>query len=167
MERVMSGSGMLSFVPIHLSAFTRAKHLKNWIEEWIKPSLSTYENVEFLEEADWFWRAHDIKSGSINADGIWIPIFEKGVYVWSPAPAATQFAIEQLHEARNKRTESLHVFVFPRLYTSLWRRQLMRVADVFLTLPFVDGIWDRYQQHEQLTLAFIFPFLLCAPWQLK
>jgi len=87
--------------------------------------------------------------------------------VWFPAPASGQVAVEQLREARNKRTNSLHIIVIPRLFTCLWKRQLSRVADLFLELPFVDNVWTKVEQHEPLTLAFVFPFLSFSPWQLR
>ena len=167
MEGVMKGSNMLNFVPLHLTGIIRSHGLLKWIKDWMTPSLREEEKIEFLDETDWFWRAHDIISGQFNEDEIWIPKFKSGIFVWSPAPAAAQFAVEQLREARNKRTSSLHVVVIPRLFTSIWRRQLTRVADVFVTLPFINGVWSKSEQHEPLTLAFVFPFLNYSPWQLK
>ena len=131
---------MLKFVPLHLTALDRSKNLKKWIIDWMTPSLEEKESIEFLDESGWFWRGHDLSSGHINADGIWIPHFKSGIFIWTPAPAAAQFAVEQLREARNKRTDSLHVVVIPRLFTSIWRRQLSRVADVFVYLPFLTDI---------------------------
>ena len=96
-----------------------------------------------------------------------MPQFKSGIFVWTPAPASAQFAVEQLREARNKRTASTHVFLVPRVFTSIWRKQLIRVADVVITLPFIENIWEKSQQHEPLTLAFVFPFLHFSPWQLK
>ena len=166
-EGVMRGLNMLSFVPLHMSALEGENNLKSWIQKWIFPSLSKKEKIEFLSESDWFYRGHDIMGGFKNLDNVWIPNFESGVFIWSPAPAAGQFAIEQLREARNKRTDSLHIVLIPRLFTSIWRRQLARVADLFITLPFLDNIWTKESKHEPLTLAFIFPFLPFSPWQLK
>jgi hypothetical protein len=50
--------------------------------------------------------------------------------------------------------------------TPEWRRQLFRVSDLCLELPF-DSIWEKTVQHEPLTLAVVFPFLSHSPWQLK
>ena len=166
-EGVMCGSKMFSFIPIHLTALSRSDNLKDWITSLIAPSLRKNEQIEFLEEKDWFHRGHDLKGGSFTDERIWIPDIRPGVFVWCPAPAAGQVAIEQLREARNKRTESLHVVIIPRLFTSLWRRQLNRVADLCIEIPFVDGVWERETQHEPLTLAFVFPFLKNSPWQLR
>ena len=166
-EGVMKGMDMLSFIPLHLSVFERSKNLKSWFKEWIVPCLKKNEKLEFLTVEDWFWRGQDLDSGSKNDDNLWIPTFKPGIFVWSPAPAAGQFAVEQLRNARNKRTNSIHFVVIPRLFTSIWRRQLTRVADLFITLPFIPDIWSKDSQHEPLTLAVIFPFLSHSPWQLK
>jgi len=166
-EGVMKGTSMLSFIPLHLTAFDRSSTLKDWMFNWISPSLKKSENIEFLKEEGWFWRGQDIHGGSLNDDGIWIPKFKKGLFIWSPAPAAGQFAVEQMRDARNKRTDSLHIFILPRLFTSIWRRQLYRVSDLLIELPFIDTIWEKEEQHEPLTLAFIFPFLSFSPWQLR
>ena len=166
-EGVMCGANMLSFIPIHLTAFDRSSNLKNWIESIVAPSLKPTEQIEFLNESDWFHRGHDLGGGRLGKEGIWMPNTKPGIFVWCPAPAAAQVAVEQLREARNKRTESLHIVVLPRLFTSLWRRQLNRVADLFVELPFIEGVWEKHCQHEPLTLAFIFPFLKHSPWQLR
>lgn len=166
-EGVMRGVRMLSFVPLHLTCFQRSDRLKGWITDWISPCLKTEESIEYLSENDWFYRAHDIIGGKENYDNIWMPTYKPGIYVWSPAPAAGQFAVEQLRAARNKRTNSIHIFVLPRLFTSIWRKQLNRVCDLLIELPFLDSIWDKKLQHEPLTLAFVFPFLDHSPWQLR
>jgi hypothetical protein len=58
------------------------------------------------------------------------PIIRAGSYLWQPAPAAAKFAIEELRRASLKRQDSLHVFVCPRLFTTQWRKQLYKVADL-------------------------------------
>jgi hypothetical protein len=47
-----------------------------------------------------------------------------------------------------------------------WKRQLFRVSDFFIELPF-DEIWNKETYHEPLIFAVIFPFLNYRPWQLK
>ena len=51
-EGVMRGAGMLSFVPLHLSAVERSESLKSWVTSWMSPSLSKNESIEFLNEVD-------------------------------------------------------------------------------------------------------------------
>lgn len=166
-EGVMKGASMLSFIPLHLNVFQRAKVVKKWMSQWILPTLGPEEKLEFLNEEGWFWRGHGIDGGSINTEGVWIPKYKDGNFIWSLAPAAGQIAVEQLRAARNKRTSSLHIIIVPRLFTSLWRRQLNRVADLTLDLPFIEGVWEKNTHHEPLTLAFVFPYLAFSPWQLR
>lgn len=164
-EGVMNGGSMLSYVPLHLSALERAKGLREWITSWCL-GHNKEDEISFLEYADWFERAHDINSGSVNPDGVWIPSYRSGTYVWTPSPAVGLVAVEQLRRARLKRESSTHVVIIPRLMSAEWKRQLFRVADLFIELPF-DDIWEKEKQHEPLILAVVFPFLVHRPWQLK
>jgi hypothetical protein len=61
----------------------------------------------------------------------------------------------------------MHVMVVPRLFTSLWRKQLHKVADIVFEIP--AGKLDAWSkdQHEPLTIAIVFPFLKHRPWQAK
>jgi len=119
-EGVMKGISILSFVPLHLTAWERASNLKQWLIDWMTPSLKQNESLKFLDAQDWFWRGYDIDGGVKNNDGIWMPTYKSGIFIWSPSPAGGQIAIEQLREAHNKRTKSLHVFILPRLFTCIW-----------------------------------------------
>lgn len=164
-EGVMKHGGILEYVPLHLNALERQKLISEWLPLFVFPSVHQ-KKVEFLTEADWFVRGHDIIGGSKNADGVWIPDYKDGTFIWLPPPAAGLLAVEQLRRARLKRENSTHVFIIPRLMSSEWKRQLFRVADLFLELPF-DNIWKQTEQHEPLIIAFVFPFLSHSPWQLK
>jgi len=167
-EGVMQGSSMLSFVPIAKTCLERSPALLKKLECCLKPYLACVnQNLHCLSIKDWFLRAHDIVSGSYNSEGLWIPKYKSGTYLWVPAPAAGQHAIEQLRQARLKRTESTHLFLIPRIFTSLWRKQLYKVADLVVELPFDSKYWIETLQHEPLTFAFIFPFIPQKPWQLK
>ena len=164
-EGVMKGDAMLAFVPLHLSAVERSATLKPWLLDIFDKAGS--EMPLFIEEEGWFSRAHDIIGGNKNDDGVWIPEYHSGTYIWTPPPAGGQVAIEQLRRARNKRQSSTHVFVIPRLFTSIWRKQLHKAADLIVELPSIPNVWELGTHHEPLILAFIFPFLSCRPWQLK
>ena len=150
---------MLQFVPIHLSAMERSRELMPWVKEWCQDGI-------FLQPEDWFERAHNIVSYSRDSNGIMIPKYQPGTYIWTPAPAAGQVAVEQLRTARNKWKNSTHIFLIPRLFTVLWRKQLYRVSDLIINLPFDNVFWPN-SNHEPLCLAFIFPFIPVKPWQLK
>ena len=164
-EGVMKGQAMLLHVPLHLSCMERQPTLKNWILSFVSPG-SNQQSVEFLELPQWFERAHNIVGGSKNFDGVWMPSYKSGTFIWTPPPAAAKVAVEQLRRARLKHHDSTHVFLVPRLMTPEWKRQLFRVSDLFIELPF-DEHWTKASQHEPLILAFVFPFLPNSPWQLK
>ena len=167
-EGVMQGRSMLDFVPLSQSCLDRSPQL----EEKIRWCLSSYlkvvkQKVHFLRVKDWFLRGHDVCGGSYNSEGIWIPKYETAVYVWTPAPVLGQHAVEQLRQARLKRTSSTHLFILPRIFTSIWRKQLYKVSDLIVELPFDNQYWNSSLQHEPLTFACVFPFVSFKPWQLK
>ena len=159
-EGVMQGKQMMSFMPLHRSALERSLKLEQWIRSWAG------EDLAFLSPEDWFEKGHDISGGTKNGDGIWLPNYAKGTYIWAPAPAAGAVAVEELRHARHKRKDSTHIFVVPRLFATEWRKQLYRVSDVVLELPFIDNVWPS-NFHEPLVVGFCFPFLSCKPWQLR
>ena len=60
-----------------------------------------------------------------------------------------------------------HVVVIPCLFTTEWRKQLHKAADLVLTLP--EGhppSWPA-EMHEPLMIAILFPFISHRPWQLR
>ena len=156
---------MLSFVPLHLFALERCPGLRSKLMKIITPGYNEDE-VEILEYEGWFERGHNILGGEKNEDGIWIPKYKKGTFIWTPPPSGALIAVEQLRRARLKRESSTHVVVVPRLMSPEWKRQLFRVSDLFIELPF-DELWKRDEQHEPLIFAVVFPFLNFRPWQLK
>ena len=151
---------MLNHVPLHLTALERSAGLKQQIIDCVGA------NIEFLNYGDWFSRGHDIIGGSMNADNIWIPKYKAGIFIWTPPPAGGLIAVAQLRRARLKREDSTHIFLIPRLMSPEWKRQLFKVSDLFIELPF-DENWNEASQHEPLVFAVLFPFLSHRPWQLK
>jgi hypothetical protein len=53
MEGVMNGEPMMSFIPLHLTAFDRSPALKEWLQTFVSP------NLEFLSADGWFKRGHN------------------------------------------------------------------------------------------------------------
>ena len=165
---VMNGKDMLCFVPIHMSALKRSETLAPWLRSWLGP-----ENLEFLSPYQWYTRGHDHVKDHWESNHdftgeniITSPALKPGVFVWAPAPCAALAAVEQLRKARHKRQESLHIFIVPRLMTPLWRKQLHKASDLVLSIPIGHTSWPS-SMYEPLTLAVIFPFLNCRPWQLR
>ena len=163
---VMQGEEMSTFVPIHLSALEREINLKQWIIKTVPPGPGEKEII-FLSYSGWFERGHDVIGGSYNGDKVWEPSFRTGTYIWTPPPSAAQIAVEQLRQARLKRESSTHVMIVPKQMSPEWRRQLFRVSDLFVELPFDEFSWKRSKHHEPLIFAVVFPFLAHRPWQLK
>ena len=143
-EGIMAGENILSFVPLHLTASERCAKLLAWILDWYGM------DAELLKPKGWFTRGHD---GN-----------EK--FIWMPAPAAAEVAVEQLCIARHKRPTSSHLFVVPRLMTAYWRKQLGKLADCMFTVP-VGVPWWPTHMFEPITLAFILPLNRFSPWSFK
>ncbi len=164
-EGVMSHGDIMLDIPLHISALDRSIHVKAWIESWVE--LSQKEVIEFLEPIGWFERGHDmIGDGSTNIDGLWIPQHKKGIFVWAPAPAAAEVALEEIRKARHKRQASTHIFVCPRLFEPYWRGHLFKAADLVFEVPIGVSFWP-HSCYEPLVVGIFFPFLRVEPWQLK
>lgn len=162
-EGVMGDKEMSDFVPLHLNALERSNKLEDWIRSWLDNSKI---KSEVLTPNGWFDRGHDLNGGEKNCDGMWIPKYKDGVYIWAPPPAAAEAALEQLRKARHKRQNSTHVFVCPRLMTPYWAKHLNRSADLITVVPPGQEWWPE-NMYEPLIFGFYFPFLKYRPWQLK
>ena len=158
---VMAGESMTGFVPIHISAMDRHPGLLPWILSW-----SASDGI-LLDPMGWFSQGHDIEGWLLHNDGFERPVIRDGrTYVWSPPPFAADVALAELRKARIKRQSSTHVFVAPRLCTTLWLKQLHKASDIaFEILPGSRG-WPK-EMHEPLLIGIAFPFLRFAPWQMR
>jgi hypothetical protein len=164
LEGVMKGKDMLSYVPLHLEAFERSHTLRRWILSWAQANKD--EVVSVLKPEDWFGKGHDLTGLQKDEQGLLIPTFKSGTYIWQPAPAAAHIACEEIRKIRAKRSDSTHIFVCPRLLTPYWRSHLHRSADLLFEIPVGGEYWEK-SMHEPLILALFFPFLKCRPWQLR
>ena len=142
---VLRGLPMLDYVPLHKTALDRSPKVINWV----RSVLPEDSDLKPLAPEEWF------------------EPFEKGVvYLWTPPPAAADFAVELLAEGIHKRPHSFHVFVVPRLMTARWRKVLGRATDVLFHLPAkVKGVWES-KEHEPLTIALAFPLSEICPWRM-
>ena len=102
----------------------------------------------------------------MDPNGMWKPVLQCGVYVWSPPPAAADVCLEELRKARMKRKTSMHVVIIAKLFTPMWLKQLNKAADCLFIIPATHKFWGPHN-FEHLVVAFIFPFLPFRPWQLK
>ena len=161
-EGVMRGRQMKDFVPINKDAFQQSPSLKPWLENW------TEQKGNFLDATGWFTTGQELQDNlkEVNSEGVQIPSTQPGTFIWSPPPVAAGIALEELRRSRHKSTESTHVVVIPRLFSTEWRKQLHKAADVVLTVPVGHPAWPK-EMHEPLTLAILFPYLSHRPWELR
>lgn len=156
-EGVSLGIKMLTFCPWNKNALEVQPKLKPWLQTWIG------NEAKFLEPKDWFIQGHDIEGFERNGP-FWTPKIKSGIYIWTPAPAAADVALEQLRIARIKRQKSTHLVIIPRLLTSQWLKQLYKAADLVVFCPAIHDFWNK-TNFENLTFAFVFPFLEYRPFQ--
>ena len=158
---VMAGEAMSEFIPIHVSAPDRHPDLLPWILSW-----TSTESI-LLDPMGWFTRGHDIEGWASHPDGFERPIIQDGrTYIWAPPPYAADVALAELRKARIKRQTSTHVFVSPRLCTTMWLKQLHKSSDIVLEFPAGTHGWPK-EMHEPLLIGIAFPFLRFAPWQIR
>ena len=163
-EGVMKGDDMKKFIPLHLSAIDRSNQLKGWVESWTGNS-----KLEWLSPEGWFTRGHNLVEDVFerNVDGISIPTYKKGEFVWTPAPAAAEACLEELRKARHKHQDSSHIILIPRLMAPFWRRHLNKVCDFVFELPLGKLTVWKEDMFEPLTIGLVLPYLSHRPWQLK
>ena len=74
--------------------------------------------------------------------------------------------MEQLRIARHKRLKSTHIFLCPHLFTSQWRSQLHKSADLVFEIPPSTQFWDK-SMHEPIVVGLYFPTFQHQPWFVK
>ncbi len=160
---VMTGTDMISFVPLHLSVIDRAPALLKWIQSWC-PLM----DIKHMHPEDWFELGHGLQGGCYTTEGAWLPHqCRQKWFLWAPPPAAASAALDELCLSRHKRTHLNHIFICPRLFTSLWRKRLHKVSDVVLELPAGFLPWWPASCHEPLLLGLTLRFIRHPPWQLR
>ena len=112
------------------------------------------------------WWLSELKLVKLTPDGWYDRVFDEGYFLWVPSPAAPDAAVEQLCRNYQLHEGNLHIVIVPRLFTSRWRKQLGKVADLLVTIPFNDSFWPK-SQHEPLILAIVFLFHSTKPWKLR
>ena len=150
---------MLKYCPWGKFSLDRAPLLRKWIQDWLP-------NHTCLAPEDWFTTGHDLTDGSISSTGHWEWRTKSRTYLWDLPPGAADAALEQLRIARIKRQASTHVVLVPKLFTHLWRKQLIKCCDAVIEIPPIHKFWTA-DQFENLTIGICLPFLPHRPWQLR
>ena len=81
-------------------------------------------------------------------------------------PALADVALEQLCEAKLIHPFSSHVFVCPLLLTGHWRKQFLKAADAWFTVPVGSSVWS-HAGHEPVLIGLMCPLLKHSPWAIK
>ena len=116
---VMQGIPMLHYLPMHMLAIERSDGLLPWIRTW-------WLNEEKLIH--------------LSPEGWYSQVFEQGNYLWTPPPAASDAALEQICRNFHLHHCNFHIVCIPRLMTSRWRKQLLKVCDLYVEIPFDDTV---------------------------
>lgn len=59
-----------------------------------------------------------------------------------------------------------HIILIPKLFTHLWKKQLLKCCDIMIDVSAGKSYWS-HDQYVPLTLGICFPFLPFRPWQLR
>eukprot|EP00804_Cyclotella_cryptica_P003455 CCRYP_002101-RA/>CCRYP_002101-RA protein AED:0.38 eAED:0.31 QI:0/0/0/0.8/0.5/0.4/5/0/1035 len=111
---------------------------------------------------------HGISGGNKDKRGIWIPTHEPpgNTHLWTPPPAAADAALEQLLQARHKRTDTSHIIAIPRLLAPRWQRLFHKAVDVSFSIPPGTSFWPT-NMFEPLWVGIVLPYHRFSPWQLS
>jgi hypothetical protein len=160
---VVAGPDMLIFVPLHLGAIERQPDILGWVQDW-----TGQLNLHPLDPEDWFDKGHGTLGGTCTPRSLWHPTkLQEDWYLWSPAPAAADVAVDELQTSRHKRTHLNHVVIIPRIHTHTWRKSLYKVCDLVFEIPSgCRGFWPP-SEHEPLIVGLTLHFMSRSSWQLR
>ena len=144
---VMSGTSMLSFVPLHLSVDDRSTDIRLWCLDWAGPKMPEDGLLRFLTTEEWY-----------------LPMEKGGINVWFPAPSIADVAVELMAHSIHTQPYATHVFICPRLMTARWMRMLLKTTDGVWRIPTGSTLWD-ITNHEPLVFAIYFPLSRIQPWR--
>ena len=102
----------------------------------------------------------------MNVDGVCIPRFKDGTFVWVPAPAVARIVIEHLRQAIQKRTQLAHVWIVPILLWREWRRHIYKSVGLIIEIPAGCGDKCPREMHKKLIIVIYFHYLNRCPWDL-
>jgi hypothetical protein len=153
-EGMMGGQDPLSFIPFHLGADERSNGL---VDTWVRSWWRSKRGADF----------GGLPLTQVTKDNMFELRDLKAARLWMLPPSAMEVALELLCEDRLAHPQWPHVFVVPRLMTHMWRKDLMKNADLLLTVPAQVPFWTA-GQFEPLIVAIVLPLMhvpsYTGPW---
>ena len=147
---VSRGEAIGTFVPLHQTPEERSPGVEAWVRSWRDKEKG---DLHTMSPEDWFDKHTD-----------------EGNYLWIVSPIAGETAVEQLCGHFHGCSTSLHIIVIPRLCTCHFRKQLLKVSDLLLTIEAKYSFWPS-NMHEPLLLSICLPLLpplpRFNPWKFK
>ena len=143
-EGVCLGEITSKYCPWNQFVHERSTKFKTWLKSWVPTDF------EYLEPKDWYSRGHDHDSGHYDKQGFWRYTINSKPYGWDLALAIADVALEELRKARVKRQISAHLIFVPKLFTHLWRKQLIKTCDIICEITSGYQYWS-HDQFEPLT----------------
>ncbi len=118
LEGVMAGANMLMFVDLARGGIERHPPLLNWVRSWMEQP-----DFEPLTLEGWFKEGHGITGSLPDRRNVWIPTHcgKDQMFLWAPAPAVVDAAMEELLKSRHKQSDIFHVVVILWLMAPRWR----------------------------------------------
>ncbi len=113
-EGVMTGRDMLDYVDIALSSTSRNPPITDFLR-----AVTGIASLSPLAINDWFGVGHGVVGGTLDKHQVWIPSHPPNgqVYWWDPPPVVADIALEEAMTARHKRSDAVHIFTIPRLFS--------------------------------------------------
>jgi hypothetical protein len=139
----MAGRDMLSFVDLLRTAMIQHHQpLLGFVKSWWDQSA---DQLIVLREDQWFREGHGIEGGQKNRQGIWIPTHARNgqCFLWSPPPVIGDVALEECVKAVHKRTDAIHIFLIPKLYSPLWLQLFYKLSDFVFCLSPGSCYWPH------------------------
>jgi hypothetical protein len=153
----MAGCNPLSFVPFNKGVDKRSG---GQVSAWVRSLWRTKKDVEF--------GGFCLKT--ITKDNMFKLQDLQAVRLWMLPPAAMEVAVELLCKDWLAQPQWPHVFAVPRLMTRFWRKDLMKSADLYFTVPAGVPFWAA-SQFKPLIVAVILPLSQVAShtglWMIK
>ena len=78
----------------------------------------------------------------------------------------SDLVLRQLWEAVHKHTNSLHVFICPRLMMPVWGRLMLKMVDLVVYVPPGEMFWPS-SMHESFVICFIYPLIPHRTWWIR